>query len=171
MSFEKKIFSDSNNKAGDDKPDIDKLLSSSDPNKSIDILDNYICKLSSLGEKLDCLTEQQKNFYFSQNLKFEINNGGFAQFFFNSSGNFAHETLLSLNAIGANETAVILQLAMDQFPSSRVPKDIAERRQLLEKIEEKADEVWEQLNERFYTHENDLDDLNIQYIKQNRKYF
>jgi hypothetical protein len=63
-----------------------------------------------------------------------------------------------------------LQLAIDQFPSSRVPKDITERRQLLEKIEEKADEVWEQLDERFYDND-DLEDLNIQYIKQNRKYF
>jgi hypothetical protein len=117
------------------------------------------------------LTEPQKNFYFNQNLEREINNGGFNQFFYNSSGDFAHETLTSLRTIGANKTADILQQAIDQFPDSTVPKDRAKRQEILEQIENTADEVWEQLDQAFYKYEDNLYNLNIEYIKQNRNSF
>lgn len=170
MSFFKKLFGgDSKNQ--DNKPDIDTLLSSPDTNNAIIEIDNYVCKLCSYGDTLDRLTGPQKSFYFNQNLEREINNGGFNQFFYNSSGNFAHETLASLQSIGANRTADILQQAIDQFPKSTVPKDRPERQNILEQIEEKADEVWEQLDQKFYKYVDNLYDLNIEYIKQNRNSF
>src|SRR5258705_3440499 len=127
MGFLKNLFGDSNKKQGVDKPDIDKLLISSDTNNFVIELDNYICKLCSWGDELERLTGSQKNFYFNQNLEREINNGGFNQFFFNSSGDFAHETMSSLRIIGATKTAHILQQAIDQFPSSKVPQDRLQR--------------------------------------------
>jgi hypothetical protein len=171
MSFFKKLFGGDSKNQSDIKPDIEALLSSPDTNNAIIEIDNYICKLCSYGDTLGRLTEPQKNFYFNQNLEREINNGGFNQYFFNSSGDFTYETITSLRTIGANKTADILQQAIDQFPDSKVPKDRAKRQEILEQIEDAANEIWEQLDLAFYKYEDNLYDLNIEYIKQNRNLF
>ena len=152
------------------KPDIDSLLLN-DTDRLIIDLDTYLCELSEYGEALEKLSESQKVFYYNQELVREINNGGFNQYFYNSSGDYAHQTIISLRQINAIKTAAILQLAIDQFPNSIVPKDQSERWDILEKIEEKAEEVWEQLDKRFLEYEDNLYDLNIEFIKQHRSSF
>ena len=168
MGFLKKIFGEKHKEASILRPDIVSLLSSNNTDKLILELDDYICKLCEYGSAIEKLSETQKMFFFNQNLEREINNGGFHQFFLNSSGSFAHETIASLNAIGANKTSLILQEAIEQFPSSTVPKKEALRREVMEKIEDKADEIWHKLDEKFYSYEENLYDLNIEYIKQNQ---
>ena len=170
MSFFKKLFGDNKKNGEDNKPDIDNLLLN-DTDKLIMDLDTYLCELSSYGDELEKLTEPEKTFYYNQYLEKEINNGGFNQYFYNSSGDFAHQTLISLRQINAIKTADIFQLAIDLFPNSIVPKERSERQEILETIEEKADEVWEQLDKRFLEYEDNLYDLNIEFIKQNRSSF
>src|SRR5687767_5733267 len=123
---------------------LEELLNSDDTNTSIIDLDNFIGELCNYGDDMEVLTEPQKNFYLNQNLEREINNGGFNQYFINSSGDFAHETVKSLKLISANHTADILQKAIDQFPYKKVPKDRDERIETVEEIEETANEVWEE---------------------------
>lgn len=115
MGFFKKIFGD---KGGSKKLSIDALLASDDLDDSIIQLGSYINELCAHGDKLENLSGPQQIFYFNQNLEMEINNGGFNQYFFNSYGDFAHETVLSLKAINANKMAGILQLAINQFPGA-----------------------------------------------------
>jgi hypothetical protein len=80
----------------------------------------------------------------------EVNNGGFDQFFFNSSGDYALETVEALNQIGAIRTAKLVQLACDRFPNALPPRDIATRRALmLEAVSPDAD-AFEDLDQRFY---------------------
>ena len=153
------------------KLDINKLINTNDINESIIELDNYICELCDYGEKLDLLNVYQKNFYVNQNLEREVNNGGFNQFFINSSGNFAHETIDSLRIIGANKTAKIVQKANDQFPNKKVPKDRTERQEVLEQIEDFANDIWEELDQKFFEYEDDLNSLNMDYIKMNKSKF
>ena len=150
---------------------LDGLLTSDDSNGSIIELDNFIGELCDYGDELDKLTEPQKLFYINQNLEREVNNGGFNQYFINSSGNYAHETILSLKAIGADKTASILQQAIDQFPNKTVPKDRDERTEIVEQIEEVADEVWDELDQKFYKYEDDLNTLNIEYVKKHKDFF
>ena len=97
----------------------------------------------------------------------EINNGGFSQYFFNSSGNYAHETVRSLKLIVANKTADILQKAIDQFPNKLVPKDRDERQKVLDQIGEESNAIWNGLDQKFYAYEDDLNTLNLEYVKQN----
>jgi hypothetical protein len=101
----------------------------------------------------------------------EINNGGFNQYFSNSTGDTVHETIFSLRAIGADKTAEILQKAIDQFPDKKVPKDRDERTEIVEQIEEVANEVWEELDQQFYKYEDDLNALNIEYVKKHKGFF
>ncbi len=171
MSFFKKTFGGTDKKPAIEKPDIDGLLMSGDTDKLIIELDTYINKICDYGAFLEKLNQPQKIFYFNQQLEREINNGGFDQYFVNSSGGFAHETVLSLIEIGANKTADILQLAIDEFPDSIVSKEELERREIMENFEEKTGQVWNQLDEKFLAYEDNLYELNLLFIKQNLIYF
>ena len=174
MNLFKKLFGKSNlpDKSNENKSlDIDKLTNSTDKNGSIIELDNYICKFCEYGDRLDKLTEPQKNFYYNQNLEREVNNGGFNQFYLNPSGDFAHETVNSLKEIGAHKTAEILQKANDQFPDKTVPKDREKRQETLEQIEDAANKIWEELDQKFFTYEDDLNSLNMDYVSKNRNDF
>ncbi|MCF6130547.1 DMP19 family protein [Flavobacterium sp. AS60] len=174
MSIFRKLFGlseKSENIAENKKFDIEKLLLSEDINSSIIELDNYIGALCSYGNEMNKLTEPQIQFYYNQCLEREISNGGFNQYFFNSSGNYAHLTVQSLLAIRANKTAEILQNAIDQFPNGNVPQDWTERQNILEKIQDSADLIWEKLDQRFYAYEDDLNNLNIEFVKQNKDEF
>ncbi|MES1217912.1 MAG: DMP19 family protein [Bacteroidota bacterium] len=150
---------------------LDELLNADNINHSIIELDNFIGDICDYGDEMDKLSEPQKLFYINQNLEREVNNGGFNQFFINSSGNYAHETIISLKAIGADKTAAIVQKAIDQFPDKIVPKDREERTGIVEQIEEVADKIWSELNKSFFKYEDDLNTLNIEYIKKHKDSF
>lgn len=174
MSIFKKLFggSDKSDQNSQNKRlDLEMLLSSDDINSSIIELDNYIRQLCSYGNVMDNLTEQQKQFYYNQCLEREINNGGFSQYFFNSTGDFASVTVQSLRTIRANITADILQTAIDQFPDKIASQNRMERQEILEKIEGVANPIWEELNQKFFAYEDDLNLLNIEFIKQHKDKF
>lgn len=151
--------------------DLDGLLNSEDINGSIIELDNFIGELCDYGDDYSKLTEPQKLFYLNQNLEREINNGGFNQYFRNSSGDNAFETIQSLKVIGANKTLAILQKAIDQFPDKTVLKERSERNKIIDQIEEDVNEVWDELDQQFFKYEDNLNDLNIEYIKQHKDLF
>ncbi len=81
------------------------------------------------------------------------------------------DTVNALKTIGANKTANLVQAAIDQFPGGNVPRDRDERIKLVEKIEEAANPIWEELNQRFFLYEDDLNVLNIEFIKKHRTEF
>ena len=174
MSIFKKLFSSSNksnNNSAEKKFDLEKLLASDNVNNSIIEIDNYVCELCASGGDLEKLTEQQKIFYYNQNLEREINNGGFNQYFFNSSGDFAHETIKSLKLIKADKTAEILEKAIEQFPEKLVSKDRNIRQHILEQMTEIENEIFEELDQKFFKYEDDLNALNIEFVKQNKNKF
>ena len=150
---------------------LDSLLNSGDKNASIIELDDFIGELCDYGDDYSKLTEPQKLFYYNQNLEREINNGGFNQFFRNSSGDNSHETVLSLKAIGAEKTSDILQKAIDQFPDKKVPKDRDQRMEIVTQIEGNANEIWDELDQEFYKYEDDLNSLNLEYVKKHKQFF
>jgi hypothetical protein len=65
----------------------------------------------------------------------EINNGGFSQFFYNSSGIVAPEATEGFEAIGMPKTAALLEEALLLFETP-FPRDDAPRRAALEMIAE-----------------------------------
>ncbi|MBS1923329.1 MAG: DUF4375 domain-containing protein [Bacteroidetes bacterium] len=42
---------------------------------------------------------------------------------------------------------------------------------MVEQIEDTANEVWEELDEKFFEYEDDLNTLNIEYVKKNKDFF
>lgn len=67
-------------------------------------------------------------------LEMEVNNGGFDQFFFNSSGDRTADTIEALEAIGAQHTASIVKSAASRFPGGMPSVDRNERQEQLEKL-------------------------------------
>lgn len=145
---------------------LQELLNAKDLNHSIIEIDTLIC-----GYPFDELTEPQKNFFFIQELEREVNNGGFNQYFYNLSGDYAMYTVGALKAIGANHTWPILQEAIDQFPGGNVPEDRDRRQAVLEEIEDSANEIWDTLEQKFFQYQDNLNQLNIDYIKKNSSAF
>ena len=76
-----------------------------------------------------------------------------------------------MKIIGADKTATILQQAIDQFPDKIVPKNRTERQEILEKIEETANEIFEDLDQKFLVYDDDLNTLNIEFVRQNKNKF
>ena len=84
--------------------DINSILRIEDSNNLIIALNGHLSEKCDYGELLEKLTEPEKTIYLCQVLEGEINNGGFGQFFYNSSGDFANETLSALKEISAMRT-------------------------------------------------------------------
>ncbi|WP_157811891.1 DMP19 family protein [Tenacibaculum sp. SZ-18] len=151
--------------------DLDKVLKMERRDMIIMEIDTYLNKKCEYGEKVDRLNESQKVLLIVENLEREINNGGFHQFYWNSSGEYANETIDALIKIGANETAEIVKKANSEFKNEIVPKDRAERHNELELIEEKAKENWNKCDSEFYEYQDNLIELLIAFVIKNKPDF
>ena len=98
-------------------------------------------------------------------LEAEVNNGGFDQYYFNSAGELAIQTVSSLEAIGAPNTASLLAAANSEFPSATPPADRRLRQEMLEKIRDVA--RFGALEQEFYRDEEHLVSRLASYLKGN----
>ena len=153
------------------KIDIDKILKIEDETTAIIELDTKLNEISNYGEEIERLTESQRIVLIVENLEREINNGGFNQFFFNSSGDFTHETVMALKTIKAFKAADIVSKSISVWPNQKVPKDRTKRQEVLEQIEDQANNVWNQCNEDFYKYEDKIVKLLIDFVKANKADF
>jgi hypothetical protein len=81
----------------------------------------------------------------------EIDNGGFDQFFFNSSGDWSQDTPAALREIGASELADIVAEAIARFPSPGPSRDLIQRRQQLDELDLDTQHRMAQLSRLFDT--------------------
>ena len=88
----------------------------------------------------------------------EINNGGFHQFFNNSSGDNSAETAIALETIGAPATADIAKRAIARFPDGAVPRNRSEHLELVWRIFPTTHE-FDDLNTEFWAYPDDLSAL------------
>lgn len=150
---------------------IDRILSMEDESDAAILLFEWLSQKAGDSGHYDRLNEEEQAVVLVLLFEGEINNGGFDQFFFNSSGDLAHETLLALHRIQAPETATILHEAMEAFPASPIPKDTGARRLLMEDLPSTISEEWDELDERFYEYPENLAELLIAFVQQNKHRF
>jgi hypothetical protein len=89
------------------------------------VSERLAAKEQSTGFELLTATEQV--FHTVWWFEAELNNGGFDQFFFNSRGNYAAQTIAALERIGASTTANIVKRACAMFPDSTPSPDWSTR--------------------------------------------
>lgn len=79
-----------------------------------------------------------------------MTNGGFSQFFSNSSGNWVPETVEALQQIGAQLSLKLVAEAVALFPGGAAPRDREERCNVLFSFEERAPDFLAQLDKIYY---------------------
>ncbi|NLN03979.1 MAG: DMP19 family protein [Clostridiaceae bacterium] len=84
----------------------------------------------------DSLSEPEKNVFIADKYIVEVNNGGFDQYFFNTDGKYASDTLSFLEKVGERNFSHLLAKALDIYT-----RDITE--------EEKLDK-FDELDSTFY---------------------
>lgn len=137
-------------------------------------IDGY---LISLSEKIcprlwdggwDALSHAEQVFACVWQLEAEINNGGFNQFYSNSAGDFATETVNALEEIGAAHTAEIVRQANALFESGEPPRDCEEREEALETIRDDHEDDLDTLNTAFYEYQDNLSELLHAFVMNHR---
>ena len=114
----------------------------------------------------ESLSEIDKVLITVYELEAEVNNGGFDQYYFNSSGNLAYYAPQALKIIGAPKMARIVADANQKFGINGPPRDWDERQEKLEIITEDEDQ-WEELDSEFYSYPEDIEKLLAEYIGKN----
>jgi hypothetical protein len=105
-------------------------------------------------------------FFCVWSLEAEVNNGGFDQYFFNSAGDHAAETVVALRAIEAQHTASLVASAMAIFGPNGPNSDRNTRQDELESLTDAQREAFSDLDNRFFAYEDNLSELLARYMKR-----
>ncbi len=151
--------------------DIKEIWNIGNMNSFVIAMTGWINRKCNYGENISVLTPEEKIVYIVNSFQSEVNNGGFDQFLFNSSGAFVGDLLSSLTTIGANRTAEIYKKALANFPHE-LPADDEQRDALLDElITEDISEVFASCDQQFYEYPDNLEELLYQFIVGNKGSF
>ena len=152
---------------------MEQIWNLTDKNDFVIAMKEHLDKKTQYGEDMSVLSKEERIFYITQTLEMEVNNGGFSQFFYNSSGDFANELVGAFAAIGANATVAICQSAIEALGCD-IPIDRDERQEMLDELEfeyEWIEEVLEECDEAFFSYEDNLNELNYDFVMKNKEQF
>jgi Domain of unknown function (DUF4375) len=129
---------------------------------------NVADKLMSLGLPFAHLSAQEQVFVAIWELEGDVNNGGFHQYFFNTSGDTAKHAAPSLEAIGAAKMAAIVREALQVFgpPGPSAERDI--RQEQLADLSPSALETLERLTTEFFRYPDNLTELLFAYVARHK---
>jgi hypothetical protein len=130
-------------------------------------LNEFVYEMRNETDNLSDLSVPQQIYYLIAELQAEVNNGGFDQFYFNSAGNYADETVIALKRIGADQTAELVAAANALFPKGKVPQDRNKRQKVMNKIRDKVSDDWSDLDGKFYITQAEIDSLSKDYVLAN----
>lgn len=151
--------------------DIKEIWNIGDINSFVIAMTGWLNRKCNYGENLSVLTPEEKTVYIVNCFQAEVNNGGFEQFLYNSSGALVGDLLSSLTAIGANHTAEIYKKALAELPHE-LPAEDEQREALLDElITDDISEVFASCDQQFYEYPDDLEELLYQFIVGNKGSF
>jgi len=143
------------------------LLLNDDTEKVLRI-GEIISKKISKRDVFENLNEFEKTFIYIDVFENHTTNGGFEEFFWNASGQFAHEILEAYHKIEATETAECIYNSFVAFGEIPIPKNTNERQLILSKL---SPEIWDDLNEKFYKCKDNIVALILNFVTKNIKNF
>ncbi len=142
------------------------------------LLNNDLEKITRIGEIIGnkiperdvftTLNDYEKTFIYIDIFENHTTNGGFEEFFWNSSGQFSHEILAAYEAIGATKTATLIYNAFKEFGEIPIPKDHAFRKKILTELNSNA---WDTLDQAFYKSKEAIVPLVLLFVAKNSAYF
>lgn len=138
-------------------------------NAEFDPFDSVSRRITEVG--FDQLNEFEKAYYAVSWLCFEVDNGGFHQFFFNSSGGYIPEVQEGLRQMEAEKTLSIFNRAIDLLPTHDLPRDDVERREMLATMSTASREALNDLDGEFDEYPDDIYSLRDEFALKNRHKF
>jgi hypothetical protein len=117
------------------------------------------------------LSEAEQTFVFIDIFESEINNNGLFGFFYNTSGEYAHEVLQAFQTIKAYQTASVIDKAIRVFKTLPIAKDILMRRQHIKQVQQEALDIWSELEFQLITSKDDIIILLINYLAAHKTDF
>lgn len=121
-------------------------------------------KRMSLGD--GSLSDSERVVLAIEGLEREVNNGGFSQFFYNSSVEFAPIIVDCLNKIACPKTANIAQRAIDILELDELDPDSIDKR--MDPDDEELEEKLGKLDDEFYEYVEDISKALFNYIKSHK---
>jgi hypothetical protein len=115
------------------------------------------------------LSAPERVFLLIWELESEVNNGGFYQYFYNSSGALAPHVVGALKTIGAEATADIAQRAINAVIDIITPwSDDAGRQASLNRLSPETRRIFDDLDQEYYASPEDLTPLLYNYVAEHR---
>jgi len=115
------------------------------------------------------LSPPERVFLLIWELESEVNNGGFQQYFLNSSGEHAPEVVAALKTIGAPATADLAQRALDVVAGTvKDWSDHAGRQGSVARLSAQARRTLDELDREYYRCPEDLTPLLYNYVTEHR---
>lgn len=117
------------------------------------------------------LSEAEQTFVYIDVFESEINNNGLFGFFYNTSGNCAHQVLHAYQTLKAYETASIINEAICVFKTLPVAEDILIRRSQINDLTQKDMDAWSALEFQLIECKDNVIILLIEYIAAHKTDF
>lgn len=124
---------------------------------------NLVNRVHDHPAGFNALTQGDRLYYLVNVLGGEVHNGGFDQFFTNSSGDRYSETVVALKEVGAKRSlALLLDAKLILFPNNEVPSDRMTRCEMMPTWEEDhpnfsaAIAALDELDKQFYANQDEL---------------
>ena len=115
----------------------------------------------------DQLTYPERVFGLIWELESEVNNGGFEQYFSNSTGSLAPDIVNALKEVGANQMAAITQAAIDEVGEVQWSDDEA-RKATMSRLSSASLKTLQGIDQAFYKYPDDLSELLYRYVYEHR---
>lgn len=118
-----------------------------------------IARVHDTAAGFDGLSEPEKRYFAVQLVQLEVYNGGFDQYFFNSSASYYDHAVAGLEEMGADQVLALLQRARKVlFDGEPVPQDTGARRERLrDRRSETSSAELDRLDQLYYMDPDDLD--------------
>jgi hypothetical protein len=117
----------------------------------------------------DKLSAPEQVFLLIWELESEVNNGGFHQYFYNSSGVLAPNVVSALKAMGAQATAEIAQRALNAVGNAITSwSNDADRQASVNRLSSGTRQILENLDQEYYKCPEDLTPLLYKYVAEHR---
>lgn len=146
---------------------IETILKLEDEIAIIEAVGNHIWEKK---ETMD-LNQVELTFVYVDIFEAAMNEGGLHYFFNNESGDFATEIIQAYKDINATKTATLLTKAF-QLLTVKYTSNTEDRKKVIAKLDEKIISGWEDLDEIFFTEEEeDVVSLIVEFIRKNKNKF
>ncbi len=134
----------------------------------IDINQLYM-KLSAREEShgWDGLSKAEQIIVIVMQLWYEVGNGGFNQYFFNSTGDAAQKAPNAFREIGAPQTADVIKRANDLFGPGGSSKNRLKRQAQLKTFSESQLDKFDELDKFIFDDPKDLEELLCKFVLRN----